>query len=306
MVFAQRSTLPAPDLAADARRVAVRTRPGPPSGSSPRRWRWRRRKPTADGDGPDLLEVRAATWAGPPGSRARARCPWGQPQINDRTRSGRSSTTWAPLEDELEIIGQARLLESRSRRARRWPTCRPSSATCSPTAPSSLVTRGMLNLTHRDSREDPTALEPGVPRTTSSSSSRSMSWVFEAGHRIRLDLAGCDWPNAWSPPEPVSLTIERASRSLELPVLDGPVPSPSHRSPAAQPDVASRRNPPEDDPERGGSCGMAHHLLRPRDAGQSPGAWAWTPIRAARPPRSRSCTAARSRSRPTDPGVARA
>ena len=41
------------------------------------------------------------------------------------------------------------------------------------------------------------------------------SWTFEAGHRIRLDLAGTDWPNVWSPPEPVTLTIDRSATTLD-------------------------------------------------------------------------------------------
>ena len=65
-----------------------------------------------------------------------------------------------------------------------------------------LVSRGMLNLAHRDSREDPSPLEPGVP-TRVRIPLEVTSWIFDAGHRIRLDLAGSDWPNAWSPPEPL-------------------------------------------------------------------------------------------------------
>ncbi|MGZ5327718.1 MAG: hypothetical protein ACXWFU_05090, partial [Actinomycetota bacterium] len=33
-----------------------------------------------------------------------------------------------------------------------------------------------------------------------------------------------DWPNAWAPPAPVTLTVDRASAVLTLPVLDGPSP----------------------------------------------------------------------------------
>src|SRR5262249_40913572 len=50
----------------------------------------------------------------------------------------------------------------------------------------------------------------------------AIAWTFEAGHRIRLDLAGADWPNAWPPPHAATLTIDRPSAALELPVLTGP------------------------------------------------------------------------------------
>jgi hypothetical protein len=46
------------------------------------------------------------------------------------------------------------------------------------------------------------------------------SWVFEPGHRIRLDLAGTDWPNCWPPPTPVSLTIDRSRSTLVLPGVE--------------------------------------------------------------------------------------
>jgi len=52
------------------------------------------------------------------------------------------------------------------------------------------------------------------------------SWVFPAGHRLRLSLAGADWPNAVPPPAPVVLTVERAGSVLTLPVLRGPSPAP--------------------------------------------------------------------------------
>jgi uncharacterized protein len=52
----------------------------------------------------------------------------------------------------------------------------------------------------------------------------AIAWTLEAGHRLRLDLAGADWPNAWPPPENATLTIDRSTATLELPVLDGPPP----------------------------------------------------------------------------------
>jgi hypothetical protein len=45
----------------------------------------------------------------------------------------------------------------------------------------------------------------------------AMSWVFPAGHSIRLSVAGTDWPNTWVPPQPVTLTVE--SLQMQLPVL---------------------------------------------------------------------------------------
>jgi hypothetical protein len=48
--------------------------------------------------------------------------------------------------------------------------------------------------------------------------------VFEPGHRVRLDLASSDWPNAWPPPRPGSLLVDRERSRLTLPTLQGPAP----------------------------------------------------------------------------------
>jgi hypothetical protein len=89
-----------------------------------------------------------------------------------------------------------------------------------PDGTSALVSRGFLNLTHRYSWSDPEPLEPGrVYRIHVDLD--ATSWTFESGHRIRLDVAGTDWPNAWAPPAPVTMAVERARSTLSLPVLEG-------------------------------------------------------------------------------------
>ena len=84
-----------------------------------------------------------------------------------------------------------------------------------------LVTRGMLNLAHRDSHKHPTALIPGkiYPITLELS---SISHVFAAGHRVRLSIAGADWPLAWPPPRRAALTLYHDTThpsQLVLPVI---------------------------------------------------------------------------------------
>ena len=70
------------------------------------------------------------------------------------------------------------------------------------------------------------ALEPGLP-TEIEIELEATSWVFERGHRVRLSLAGSDWPNTWPPPSCAPLQVERASVELILPVLSGPPPLPA-------------------------------------------------------------------------------
>jgi hypothetical protein len=83
-----------------------------------------------------------------------------------------------------------------------------------PDGTSALVTRGLLNLTHRESHEHPEALEPGrryevrVPLDV-------MACSIPAGHRLRLAVSPTYWPWAWPSPEPVTLTVFRGR--LELP-----------------------------------------------------------------------------------------
>jgi hypothetical protein len=59
--------------------------------------------------------------------------------------------------------------------------------------------------------------------------------VFPAGHRLRLSLAGADWPNLVPPPGPVTLTVDRDGSALTLPVLDGPSPCPPPSLPPPRP-----------------------------------------------------------------------
>jgi putative CocE/NonD family hydrolase len=192
------------------------------------------------GEGGDVLDVR-----GDVGWTAWISCagqlPWGQPDDQRADEAFSLSYTWPALTQDLEILGHARLALTLTSSA---PIAYLSAKLCDvfPDGASSLVTRMMLNLAHRDSREEPSPLEPGR-RYEVTLDLEAASWTFDAGHRLRLDLAGSDWPNAWTPPEPVTLTIDRATTTLDLPVLDGP--SPTDGTPSFAP------------PRRGGKGGDA-------------------------------------------------
>jgi putative CocE/NonD family hydrolase len=175
----------------------------------------------AHGDGPDTFTIR-----GDVGTTAWISCaggmPWGQPsdQRPDETLS--LTYTWDPLVEDLEILGHPVL---RVRVRADHPVAYLSAKVCDvfPDGTSSLVVRGMLNLAHRTSRSDPEPLEPGG-WTDVEIDLEACAWTFEAGHRIRLDLAGADWPNAWAPPSAATTGIDRAAARLELPVLAGAAP----------------------------------------------------------------------------------
>lgn len=252
LVYAQRSTLPAPDRREV--RGAWRCEPTwPPDRLAPASWALAGAEAGgADhGGGPDALEVRGdvgwTAWISCAGAM-----PWGQPDDQRPDELHSLTYTWPALERELEILGHARL---RVRVASTAPVAYLSAKLCDvfPDGTSSLVTRGLLNLTHRDSREHPAPLEPGAAYGIELEL-EAASWTFEAGHRIRLDLAGTDWPNAWPPPEPLTLTIDRATAMLELPVLGGAPPA--LEPPVLPPPNRARANTspkerPKDDPSTG-------------------------------------------------------
>jgi uncharacterized protein len=122
----------------------------------------------------------------------------------------------APLEDDLEILGAAVVeLEVASdvpvaMLAVRLSDVRPDNEV-------HRVTYGLLNLTHRESHENPEPLVPGE-RVRVRIQMNDVGQCFPAGHRIRLALSTSYWPLAWLPPEPVHLTVFPSAGSLRLPV----------------------------------------------------------------------------------------
>jgi hypothetical protein len=127
---------------------------------------------------------------------------------------------WPDLEEPLEIMGHPRLELTVTSSA---PVTFASAKLCCvhKDGASELVTRGILNLAHRDSHAEPTPLPPGEPVRVVLELDAT-AFVWPAGTRVRLDLAGSDFPSSWPPPEPATLEVDVASSALVLPVLQGP------------------------------------------------------------------------------------
>jgi hypothetical protein len=155
-----------------------------------------------------LADVGTAAWNSCAGS-----LPWGQP--TDQRFDDAASLTWSWPADTLSLLGHPRL---RLRVASSAPVAFVSAKLCDvfPDGTSSLLSRGLLNLTHRSSSSSPEPL-PVDKLVDVEVELEAMSWVAAPGHSLRLSVAGTDWPNTLAPPAPVRLTIDCAASSLELP-----------------------------------------------------------------------------------------
>ena len=156
------------------------------------------------------------------------------------------SMTSAPLSERLEILGSpiARLTVASDR-----PTAIVSVRLCdvSPNGESTLITRRMLNLTHRNSDENPEPLVPGT-RYEVAVPLGAIAYAVPPGHRLRLAVSPTYWPWAWPSPEPVTLSLFTGEASrLELRVRSAEVeeiPVPDFKEPEAGPPVEVERLEP--------------------------------------------------------------
>ena len=232
-VFVRRPTQPEPDLAVHD--GVWRELPGwPPPGLG-----WRVMTPAGDGVGTLAVagDVGVTAWISCAGA-----LPWGQPS-DQRVDDARSLTYDWPIGGDGvapgEVLGSPRVaLRVRSS----TPVAHVAVKLCDvfPDGTSVLITRGMLNLTHRDSwpaaaggtpGRAPTPLVPGEWVDTEIEL-EATTWTLVAGHRIRLAVAGTDWPNCWPPPAPGTLELDGSAVTLSVPVVDGLAES-THRFGAA-------------------------------------------------------------------------
>jgi putative CocE/NonD family hydrolase len=121
-----------------------------------------------------------------------------------------------PLEEDMEILGPPVAdLEISANKPVAMIAVRLSDIL--PDDKATRVTYGLLNLTHRDSHENPQPLEPGK-RYRIKVQLNDIAQKFPAGNRIRLAISTVYWPLAWPSPEPTRLTIYTKTSRLLLPV----------------------------------------------------------------------------------------
>lgn len=177
------------------------------------------------------------------GLDAGAWCPFGAPDDfapDQRREDGLSlCLDTEPLREPLEVLGTPYIelvLETDK------PLGMVAVRLCdvSPAGESLLVTRGLLNLAHRDSHETPSPLALGE-RLRVRLPLMSCGHRFAPGRRIRVAISPNYWPWAWPSPEIVTLRVLAGEGStLELPTRVAAAPRPGSErlpEPASAPEI---------------------------------------------------------------------
>ncbi len=144
--------------------------------------------------------------------------PWGQP--SDQRADDAVSTTFAwPVPDGGWTVVGHPTLRCRLRSDQPVAQLSVKLAEVDPSGTSALVSRGILNLTHRDSSTAPSPVPVGVPIDVTIELD-ACAWSFAPGHHLRLALACGDWPNIWPAPAAAVLTVDAATLAVDLPLAD--------------------------------------------------------------------------------------
>lgn len=101
-----------------------------------------------------------------------------------------------------------------------------------------LISWGQLNLTHRESDEFPEWLEPNKVYDVEIKLD-VLGIKLAKGHRIRLAITTCDWPQNWPTPEIPTVTISRGELVLPLVNNRAQTPSPKFEQPTIMKGVPS-------------------------------------------------------------------
>jgi uncharacterized protein len=174
---------------------------------------------TDDGlrDAAAALTARAVCSPQTVGKRAGYWVPFGRghDQAGDQQDDDARSLTFEtpPLDEPIEILGAPIVtLDLASDR----PMANLVVRLCDvhPSGESLRVSYGVLNLTHRDSHEQPAFLAPGERYRVRVKLNDAGS-VFPAGHKVRLAISTAYWPMIW--PSPETATLQILAGTLDLP-----------------------------------------------------------------------------------------
>ncbi len=197
--------------------------------------------------------------------------PWGL--STDQRLDDARSLTWDVDPPAGPIVGQPR---ARLRISADAPAASLSVKLCDvfPDGTSALVSRGTLDLAFRDGvHGPPSPLVPGHEYDVVVDLD-ACAYEWTPGNRLRVSVAGSDWPNTVAPPAPVTITTHGGS--LVLPVLEGRPPRPDlhGRRRALHRDHGrrrlgdpGRRAPPGHDRPHPHRLRLRHPVRRPRPRG---------------------------------------
>jgi uncharacterized protein len=176
-----------------------------------------RELPLADAAAPngDVLAVRGDV--GVSGSIwCAADLPFGTPW-DQREDESRSLVFEWPLDEQLTILGHPHV---DLRVTPSTPVAFVSMKLCfvHPDGASELITRTIVNLTHRGGHDAVAALAPGEAVDVSADLDAT-AFRLPAGSRLRLDVAGGDFASSWPPPFAGTLAVDRAASRLTLPLV---------------------------------------------------------------------------------------
>lgn len=150
-------------------------------------------------------------------------CPFGQPgdmALDQRIENGFATVfTSEPAKESVEILGFPELsVELSSDKENALLAVR--LCDVAPTGESTLVTWGMLNLTHRNSDEHPQPLVPGEKYNVNIKLN-AIGYKLPEGHRWQVALSPTYWPHAWPSPEEATLTVFTGEHTkLSLPIRE--------------------------------------------------------------------------------------
>jgi hypothetical protein len=129
-----------------------------------------------------------------------------------------SSLCWdsAPLAERAELLGQGEATLEVSV-DQPWALVAVRVCDVAPDGTSTLIARGLLNLSRREGSDRNVPMPVGLPVLVRVPL-QSMGYAIPSGHRIRLAVSNTYWPMAWPSPVPSTLTVHCGPGSaLSLP-----------------------------------------------------------------------------------------
>ena len=166
---------------------------------------------------PQTVEVSSPESTGKMGGKLMVGIGYSGEFPNDQRADDEQSRTFntPPLEDAFNIVGQpvAHLYLSSDQ-----PVANVVVRLCDvhPTGESTLITYGVLNLTHRESNETSEALVPGKAYHIEVALNH-IAYRLPKGHQLRLSVSNAYWPLIWPSPYKDTLCLELSECHLSLP-----------------------------------------------------------------------------------------